>query len=134
METTNNFGGGKIGNNIKVLRPNHELDLQGKFVNRIVRNNVKASEMAANMSVGSEAASSTIDSMANGAKYLDGIWKGDTKETFMEELTELQALIKENTEDLKNLSKTIEEDNKITEVQLQTSYKKADNLYNEQQG
>lgn len=89
-----------------------------------------ASEMAANMNVGSDSIMDSVDRMAIGAKYLDDVWKGDTKETFMEELAELAKLIKKNSDDLKKLGKTIEMRNKITEEQKNEDYKDAEVLYN----
>lgn len=88
-----------------------------------------ASEMAANMNVGSDAIMDSVDRMAIGAKYLDDVWKGDTKETFMEELAELAKLIKKNSKDLEKLGKTIEMRNKITEEQKNEDYKDAEVLY-----
>ena len=96
---------------------------------QIETNSQKASDMAASMNVGSEAIDSTVDSMAMGAKYLDDIWKGETKETFMEELTELHSLIKENSDTLKELGAKIEEENKITDAQQKKSYEDASNIY-----
>lgn len=89
-----------------------------------------ASEMAANMNVGSDSIMDSVDRMAIGAKYLDDVWKGDTKETFMEELAELVKLIKKNSNDLQKLGKTIEMRNKITEEQKNEDYKDAEVLYN----
>lgn len=89
-----------------------------------------ASEMAANMNVGSDSIMDLVDRMAIGAKYLDDVWKGDTKETFMEELAELAKLIKKNSNDLQKLGKTIEMRNKITEEQKNEDYKDAEVLYN----
>ena len=89
-----------------------------------------ASEMAANMNVGSDSIMDLVDRMAIGAKYLDDVWKGDTKETFMEELAELAKLIKKNSDDLQKLGKTIEMRNKITEEQKNEDYKDAEVLYN----
>lgn len=89
-----------------------------------------ASEMAANMNVGSDSIMDSVDRMAIGAKYLDDVWKGDTKETFMEELAELAKLIKKNSDDLQKLGKTIEMRNKITEEQKNEDYKDAEVLYN----
>lgn len=89
-----------------------------------------ASEMAANMNVGSDSIMDSVDRMAIGAKYLDDVWKGDTKETFMEELAELAKLIKKNSNDLQKLGKTIEMRNKITEEQKNEDYKDAEVLYN----
>ena len=90
-----------------------------------------ASEMAANMNVGSDSIMDSVDRMAIGAKYLDDVWKGDTKETFMEELAELAKLIKKNSNDLQKLGKTIEMRNKITEEQKNEDYKDAEVLYNQ---
>lgn len=89
-----------------------------------------ASEMAANMNVGSDSIMDSVDRMTIGAKYLDDVWKGDTKETFMEELAELAKLIKKNSDDLQKLGKTIEMRNKITEEQKNEDYKDAEVLYN----
>lgn len=89
-----------------------------------------ASEMAANINVGSDSIIESVDSMEVGAKFLDDVWKGDTKETFMEELKKLGDLIKQNSEDMQNLGNKIEIHNKITEEQKNEDYKEADVLYN----
>lgn len=89
-----------------------------------------ASEMAANIKVGSDSIIESVDSMEVGAKFLDDVWKGDTKETFMEELKKLGDLIKQNSEDMQNLGNKIEIHNKITEEQKNEDYKEADVLYN----
>lgn len=89
-----------------------------------------ASEMAANINVGSDSIIESLDSMEVGAKFLDDVWKGDTKETFMEELKKLGDLIKQNSEDMQNLGNKIEIHNKITEEQKNKDYKEADVLYN----
>lgn len=89
-----------------------------------------ASEMAANIKVGSDSIIESVDSMEVGAKFLDDVWKGDTKETFMEELKKLGDLIKQNSEDMQNLGNKIEIHNKITEEQKNKDYKEADVLYN----
>lgn len=89
-----------------------------------------ASEMAANINVGSDSIIESLDSMEVGAKFLDDVWKGDTKETFMEELKKLGDLIKQNSEDMQNLGNKIEIHNKITEEQKNEDYKEADVLYN----
>lgn len=89
-----------------------------------------ASEMAANINVGSDSIIESVDSMEVGAKFLDDVWKGDTKETFMEELKKLGDLIKQNAEDMQNLGNKIEIHNKITEEQKNEDYKEADVLYN----
>ena len=89
-----------------------------------------ASEMAANINVGSDSIIESVDSMEVGAKFLDDVWKGDTKETFMEELKKLGDLIKQNSEDMQNLGNKIEIHNKITEEQKNKDYKEADVLYN----
>ena len=98
----------------------------------VIEENMKiASEMAANINVGSDSIIESVDSMEVGAKFLDDVWKGDTKETFMEELKKLGDLIKQNSEDMQNLGNKIEIHNKITEEQKNEDYKEADVLYNQ---
>lgn len=126
MEETNDYSGSKTGNSKSIKAGGLNLL---RMLNLFAANTEKASEMAANMNVGAEAINSTVDSMAMGAKYLDGIWKGDTKETFMEELAELHSLIKENSDTLKELGAKIEEENRITIAQQKESYNNATNLY-----
>ena len=99
------------------------------FFDLIMTNPEKAAEMAANMKVGSEAINSTIDSMANGAKYLDAVWKGDTKETFMNELDELQKLVNENADTLKELGNEIEKQTRISAKMNSEKTKEANNVY-----
>lgn len=98
--------------------------------NKIITNSENSAQMAANMIVGSESINVTVDSMARGAQYLDDIWKGETKETFMEELNELNNLIKENSDTLKELGNEIEQQNFITKKHHQESTKEANDLYN----
>ena len=90
-----------------------------------------ASEMAANMNVGSDSIIDSVNSMTRGAEYLDKVWKGDTKETFMDELAYLGKLIERNSKDLEKLGQTIEARNKITEEQKNEDYKEAEVLYNQ---
>lgn len=98
----------------------------------VIEENMKiASEMAANINVGSDSIIESVDSMDGGAKFLDDVWKGDTKETFMEELNKLGDLIKENSVAIHKLGVKIENHNKITEEQKNEDYKEADVLYNQ---
>lgn len=104
-------------------------DLKDAAANIFQTNSENSAEMAANMIVGSTAINYTVDSMAKGAQYLDDIWKGDTKETFMEELSELNNLIKENADTLKELGNEIEQQNRINEKLHHDSTIDAINIY-----
>lgn len=99
------------------------------LVDLIMTNPEKAAEMVANMKVGSEAINSTIDSMANGAKYLDDVWKGDTKETFMNELYDLKSLVNENADTLKGLADEIENQTRISAKLSSEKTKEANDIY-----
>ena len=129
MSDTKNVHGRKTGNGTAGTKGGFSL-FQG-LVNIISGNNEKASEMVANMEVGSNAVSSVVDSMNQGINRLDKIWKGDTKEAFVGELNELRELIKQNAGYLQDLARKIENENKITETQQQESYKDANDLYYE---
>lgn len=56
-----------------------------------------------------------MDNMVNGVGYLDDIWKGETKETFVKQLMELNELIKENNETIRYLSSKIEQETAANE-------------------
>jgi hypothetical protein len=101
-------------------------------LNFFARDSEKASDMAANIKIGATAVNNAIDSMYKGAKYLDGIWKGDTKETFIQELNELKKLIEANAKELENMGNTIEKQNRISDETQKESYNDALKLYNEQ--
>lgn len=131
----NDIGNNKGFNGNKVSK-NPSSASSGNFsfkgFNQLITNSETSAQMAANMIVGSESINVTVDSMARGAQYLDDIWKGDTKETFMEELNELNNLIKENSDTLKELGNEIERQNFITKKHHQESTKEAYDIYGKQ--
>ena len=95
----------------------------------IETNEERAAEMAAHMKVGSEATSGEIQNMVEGAKFLDSIWRGESKESFLESLNELSTLIQNTSSDLHDLGERIENENNITMSQHNKMYRDADNIY-----
>ena len=77
----------------------------------------RASAMIENLEKSTEKAIELMDNMVNGVGYLDDIWKGETKETFVEQLNELDKLIKENVKTIGELSNKIkQETDTVTET------------------
>ena len=95
----------------------------------IETNEERAAEMAAHMKVGSVATSEEIQSMVKGAEFLDSIWRGESKESFLDSLNELNSLIQNTSSDLNALGETIENENNITMSQHNKMYRDADNIY-----
>ena len=95
----------------------------------IETNEERAAEMAAHMKVGSDATSGDIQNMVEGAKFLDSIWRGESKESFLNSLNDLSTLIQNTSSDLHNLGEKIENENNITISQHNKMYRDADNIY-----
>ena len=76
-----------------------------------------------------EATSGEIQNMVEGAKFLDSIWRGESKESFLESLNELSTLIQNTASDLHDLGERIENENNITMSQHNKMYRDADNIY-----
>ena len=99
------------------------------FSTIVETNEERAAEMAAHMKVGSEATSEEIQNMVKGAEFLDSIWRGESKESFLDSLNELNTLIQNTSSDLNALGETIENENNITLSQHNKMYRDADNIY-----
>lgn len=95
----------------------------------IETNEERAAEMAAHMKVGSVATSEEIQNMVKGAEFLDSIWRGESKESFLDSLNELNTLIQNTSSDLNALGETIENENNITLSQHNKMYRDADSIY-----
>ena len=66
--------------------------------------------MIDNLNKSTKQAIELMDNMVNGVGNLDDIWKGETKETFVEQLKELDNLIKENVKTIEELTKKIKQE------------------------
>jgi hypothetical protein len=70
----------------------------------------RAYAMIDNLNKSTKQAIELMDNMVNGVGNLDDIWKGETKETFVEQLKELDNLIKENVKTIEELTKKIKQE------------------------
>lgn len=86
--------------------------------NIIAMDSEEVAELIAHMSYGTDEINALIDSMERSAGYLEGVWKGETKEVFVQELTELKRLVKENSAELKSLASEIRNQNRLA-IELQ---------------
>lgn len=86
--------------------------------NIIAMDSEEVAELIAHMSYGTDEINALIDSMERSAGYLEGVWKGETKEVFVQELTELKRLVKENSAELKSLASEIRKQNRLA-IELQ---------------
>lgn len=86
--------------------------------NIIAMDSEEVAELIAHMSYGTDEINALIDSMERSAGYLEGVWKGETKEVFVQELTELKRLVKENSDELKSLASEIRNQNRLA-IELQ---------------
>ena len=75
-----------------------------------------------------------MDNMLNGVRYLDDIWKGETKETFVKQLMDLDGLIKENIETIKELSNKIEQETATNEEVKNNDTKQGYQIYEPRNG
>ena len=82
---------------------------------QIAYDSERARAMINNLNKSTTEAIALMDNMVNGVGYLDDIWKGETKETFVKQLMELNALIKENVETIKVLNNKIEQETAANE-------------------
>lgn len=79
----------------------------------IAMDSEEVAELIAHMSYGTDEINALIDSMKRNAEYLEGVWKGETKEVFIQELAVLHRLVKENSAELKSLVNTIRNQNRL---------------------
>ena len=87
---------------------------------QIAYDSERARAMINNLNKSTTQAIALMDNMLNGVGNLDDIWKGETKETFVKQLMDLDGLIKENIETIKELSNKIEQE---TDTVIETSNK-----------
>ena len=86
--------------------------------NIIAMDSDEVAELIAHMSYGTDEINALIDSMERNAEYLEGVWKGETKEVFIQELAVLHRLVKENSARLKSLASEIRKQNRLA-IELQ---------------
>lgn len=79
-------------------------------VKQIAYDSKRANAMVENLKKSTKQAMVLMDNMLNGVGHLDDIWKGETKETFVEQLMDLKELIKENVDTIEELNKKIEQE------------------------
>ena len=87
---------------------------------QIAYDSERARAMINNLNKSTTEAIALMENMVNGVGYLDDIWKGETKETFVKQLMELKELIKENVETIKELNNKIKQE---TDTVIETSNK-----------
>ena len=79
-------------------------------VKQIAYDSKRANAMVENLKKSTKQAMYLMNNMLNGVGHLDDIWKGETKETFVEQLMDLKELIKENVDTIEELNKKIEQE------------------------
>lgn len=94
----------------------------------------RARAMINNLNKSTTQAIALMDNMLNGVRYLDDIWKGETKETFVKQLMDLDGLIKENIETIKELSNKIEQETATNEEVKNNDTKQGYQIYEPRNG
>lgn len=89
----------------------------------------RAYAMIDNLNKSTKQAIELMDNMVNGVGNLDDIWKGETKETFVKQLIELDGLIKENVETIEELTKKIKQETDTRTETESTNTKTVENVY-----
>lgn len=82
-----------------------------------------------NMNSGTNDINALIDSMARSVENLDGIWKGETKEVFVQELAVLHRLVKKNSDEVKFLANRIRKENRLYEQLKQAQTQQSGDIY-----
>ena len=90
--------------------------------------------MINNLNKSTTQAIALMNNMLNGVRYLDDIWKGETKETFVKQLMDLDGLIKENIETIKELSNKIEQETATNEEVKNNDTKQGYQIYEPRNG
>lgn len=94
----------------------------------------RARAMINNLNKSTTQAIALMDNMLNGVGNLDDIWKGETKETFVKQLMDLDGLIKENIETIKELSNKIEQETATNEEVKNNDTKQGYQIYEPRNG
>lgn len=101
---------------------------------QIAYDSERARAMINNLNKSTTQAIALMDNMLNGVRYLDDIWKGETKETFVKQLMDLDGLIKENIETIKELSNKIEQETATNEEVKNNDTKQGYQIYEPRNG
>ena len=101
---------------------------------QIAYDSERARAMINNLNKSTTQAIALMDNMLNGVENLDDIWKGETKETFVKQLMDLDGLIKENIETIKELSNKIEQETATNEEVKNNDTKQGYQIYEPRNG
>ena len=101
---------------------------------QIAYDSERARAMINNLNKSTTQAIALMDNMLNGVGNLDDIWKGETKETFVKQLMDLDGLIKENNETIKGLSNKIEQETATNEEVKNNDTKQGYQIYEPRNG
>lgn len=101
---------------------------------QIAYDSERARAMINNLNKSTTQAIALMDNMLNGVGNLDDIWKGETKETFVKQLMDLDGLIKENIETIKELSNKIEQEIATNEEVKNNDTKQGYQIYEPRNG
>ena len=82
---------------------------------QIAYDSERARAMINNLNKSTTEAIALMNNMVNGVGQLDDIWKGETKETFVKQLIELDGLIKENVDTIRELNNKIKQETEANE-------------------
>lgn len=92
---------------------------------QIAYDSERANAMVENLKKSTKQAMDLMDNMVKGVGKLDDIWKGETKETFVEQLMDLKELIKENVETIRELNNKIKQETDTVTETVDTNTKRA---------
>lgn len=101
---------------------------------QIAYDSERARAMINNLNKSTTQAIALMDNMLNGVGNLDDIWKGETKETFVKQLMDLDGLIKENIETIKELGNKIEQETATNEEVKNNDTKQGYQIYEPRNG
>lgn len=89
----------------------------------------RAYAMIDNLNKSTKQAIELMDNMVNGVGNLDDIWKGETKETFVQQLMDLKELINENVKTIEELTKKIKQETDTRTETENTNKKTVEKVY-----
>lgn len=101
---------------------------------QIAYDSERARAMINNLNKSTTQAIALMDNMLNGVGNSDDIWKGETKKTFVKQLMDLDGLIKENIETIKELSNKIEQETATNEEVKNNDTKQGYQIYEPRNG
>ena len=96
---------------------------------QIAYDSKRANAMVENLKKSTKQAMDLMDNMIKGVGNLDDIWKGETKETFVEQLMDLKELIKENVDTIRELNNKIKQETDTRTETENKNKKGSENLY-----